>query len=139
MNIMTGPISQFFHLQVCIMLLCSSITWARHCQRVPIITRKFGGVGGCLLESLFFKVFFFFGVLLEFLFLRGSGPFLFFIFVIVILFCIPRLCKIPLVLIVLAFTFQAVFRGMSRVPILLLTLFPKLAKLFFFCKCLPFL
>jgi hypothetical protein len=29
--------------------------------------------------------------------------------------------------------------GMSRVPILLLALFPKLARLFFLCRCLPFL
>ncbi len=56
----------------------------------------------------------------------------------------PPLCvlcefEIPFVHIVMAFTFQATFRGMSRVPTLMLASSPKLAKLLCFCRCFPFL
>lgn len=54
-------------------------------------------------------------------------------------FCILRWLEIPLVIIVLTFTLQATFQGMSRVLTLLLALFPKLAKLFYFYKGLSLL
>jgi hypothetical protein len=61
------------------------------------------------------------------------------LFIIMVFFGGPHQCKIPLVFIVLALTLYVAFRGMSRVPIFLLILFFKLARLFFICKCHPFL
>ncbi len=43
------------------------------------------------------------------------------------------------VLIVIAFSLHAAFRGMSRMFTLMLTSYPRLTKLFCLCKCPPFL
>jgi hypothetical protein len=45
----------------------------------------------------------------------------------------------PLVHIVLAFTFQAASLSMSIVPTFMVASFPRLAKLLCLCRCLPFL
>jgi hypothetical protein len=45
----------------------------------------------------------------------------------------------PFVHIDLAFIFQVAFRGISRVFTLMLALSPRLARLFYLCKCPPFL
>ncbi len=55
------------------------------------------------------------------------------------LLCVLRQFMIPLVFIVLAFTLQAVSRGMSRVFTLLLASFPRLIMFFYLCKCPPLL
>jgi hypothetical protein len=45
----------------------------------------------------------------------------------------------PFILIILAFTLQAIFRSMSRMLTPMLTSSPRFANLFCFCKCLPLL
>jgi hypothetical protein len=56
-----------------------------------------------------------------------------------LLLCILCWFEMPFVLIVLTSTLHAVFQSMSRVFILMLPSYPRLAKLFCLCKCPPLL